>query len=806
MPEHGHANCPHCDTELEGGEATCPSCSGPLFGIAPKNPSDEAIEEQTEDYSDGALQVDSAIIDGVVVPVYTPPDSKDSDDDEGEAATQTAPDQPSSEGLDATELIQRGEALGLAGDYKPALDLFNQAIALDPSDHMAWFNRGVLNESMGDVPEAIKAFRIALDNNGEHGPSAANMSVLLDQLGRSDEAVPYAQTALLSFPGHPALVEMVERAGAAIPVYQIHESEEETADDGDSGDSEQLADGEDAETNWPEPSGFVRTLEASQATEKVAYSARSVSEVVGESPADSGLDALAEQAAQLIREGDAASALDLLRPELPGAAANHPRCWRIAAGAMARLDLNDSAKEAFSYALELDNSDAAAWFNLGALHRKDGDLEGAFTCFSTASELKGDYAKALNGLALVAVETGRIEAAIDAFRSLLIIDPSHASGIEFASLLIDLAEGEGKVLELVKSIPATLPAGPEMAGEALTHISADSHILRARALTLVGNHVDSVTLYRSLLEADKNNPDLWSGLAKALDAAGDAETAKKCRDKAATLLGEPTPDSVAIAGANAAFDTPVAEQEQVSAEQEIEGPEEDGEDEEAWADDVWDTTDETEDEPSADEDDSDAISTEEIVAHESVLDAVDDSGTEISIHTSDPVVKDAAASLHSQQSAMDEHQVLGDSSSVANQDIEWYNKGLELLSKEKYREALSCFDRALPTFKDDKAMAIKTLNGRGNCFYYLDEFKKAIECYYKAFSIDRALTTGAALYNMGTSYAELESYDNAIHCFEQSIGADVGEPLDGDNKNRTNEQIRRCRHLLKEQKRRVARA
>ena len=36
------------------------------------------------------------------------------------------------------------------------------------------------------------------------------------------------------------------------------------------------------------------------------------------------------------------------------------------------------------------------------------------------------------------------------------------------------------------------------------------------------------------------------------------------------------------------------------------------------------------------------------------------------------------------------------SNAIANQDIEWYNKGVGLIEDKKYREALSCFDRALP--------------------------------------------------------------------------------------------------------------
>ena len=185
--------------------------------------------------------------------------------------------------------------------------------------------------------------------------------------------------------------------------------------------------------------------------------------------------------------------------------------------------------------------------------------------------------------------------------------------------------------------------------------------------------------------------------------------------------------------------------------------------------------------------------------HEAALDTIESPEP---VETEErPEVDLAAAALEAQSQSMSDHTVLPDSSSVANQDIEWYNKGNELLNKDRYSEALSCFDRALPSFKDDKAMAIKILNGRGNCFYYLNQYKDAIENYYKAFGIDKSLTTGKALYNMGTAYAELESYDNAIHCFNQSIGKDVGEPLDGQNKKRAKEQIRLCKKLLKEQKR-----
>ena len=332
-----------------------------------------------------------------------------------------------------------------------------------------------------------------------------------------------------------------------------------------------------------------------------------------------------------------------------------------------------------------------------------------------------------------------------------------------------------------------------MAREALQYLPESESRLRARAYSIAGDHAESVTLWKGLLESNKEDADLWLGLSRSLSAAGSEDKAQACREKARALganIAESAPQPTIV-------QEPVQEPEPLEIpEQIITVPVDDlVVEEDPWA--AF---------SRADEDVADVpveITTDEIIAHESALDTVQ----EPEPVTYAPVSQEvdlAAAALEAQAGIMETHEVQSDSSSVANQDIEWYNKGLELLNKDRHQEALSCFDRALPSFKDDKAMAIKILNGRGNCFYYLNQYKEAIENYYKAFGIDKALTTGNALYNMGTAYAELESYDNAIHCFNQSMGKDVGEPLKGENKKRAKEQIRRCKLLIKEQKKRTA--
>jgi tetratricopeptide (TPR) repeat protein len=92
----------------------------------------------------------------------------------------------------------RGLALMLSGDPKKAIDVFDRAIASDPTLLEARFNRGVALLKLGENARASAEFeKIALDEHNLLRASAAyHNAVALDRLGRTADALVWADRAL----------------------------------------------------------------------------------------------------------------------------------------------------------------------------------------------------------------------------------------------------------------------------------------------------------------------------------------------------------------------------------------------------------------------------------------------------------------------------------------------------------------------------------------------------------------------------------------------------------------------------------
>lgn len=161
--------------------------------------------------------------------------------------------------------------------------------------------------------------------------------------------------------------------------------------------------------------------------------------------------------------------------------------------------------------------------------------------------------------------------------------------------------------------------------------------------------------------------------------------------------------------------------------------------------------------------------------------------------TPSPEVDLAKAALDAAQSVAMNTPQSTTSNAISNQDVAWFNQGVQLIDDKKYKEALSCFDRALPAFAGDDAMIIRILNNRGNAYYFLEDYPKCVESYHQAMLIRPTEVRGETLYNMGTAYAEMERYNDAIKCFEQAMPRGLSDEA----KRRAKDQIRRCNILQK---------
>jgi len=700
-------------------------------------------------------------------------------------------------------LLTVGEERSRNDDIKGALAAFNKAIALDPSCDMAWFNRGVLLEAQQDARGARQSFQICLDLNERHAPATANMAILLERIGDLEGAFSMAQKALEFFPGHPALVELSQRSkdsGLSVPI-EVMEPSVEVKQDFDMKTVEAIAEkagidnpeellqeavhhdhDDDDQLSIEELESAADVIVAQQEVVKEAPPVQVPTPVVPEpiqEEQELDIEVLVGEATEMLKSGDAKGALSLLKPHLKTIGARHPGAWRIAGGAMARMDLDNHAIAAMTHSQNLEPDHAPGWFNLGSVQQRSNLLSDAMASYKKALEADSTYVKAAEKLNILAKENGFIETFLESSRNLLSMEPNHAIKEEFVDMLIQLAVGENEVLDQVTGLPPTLPAGPEMAREALSHMSEEPTAHRALALSLNLQHGDSVLVWKALIQKDSQNGSNWRGLARALEQAGDLDTAQKCHAKANGLDGTvqqpativaPAPEPVsAMPQPEPALQptqvepAPIAEKQYAALPLETTPvqPAVEPVPQPTAANDLLMTPREAQVAPPSVE------YNQQVDLAKAALDAT------------------TAAAQNIPQSTT--------SNAISNQNVAWFNQGVQLIDDGKYREALSCFDKALPTFAGDDAMIIRILNNRGNAYYFLEEYPKCVESYHQAMLIRPTEVRGETLYNMGTAYAEMERYNDAVKCFQQAIprGLDIAATK------RAKDQIRRCNILQK---------
>ena len=689
------------------------------------------------------------------------------------------------------ELLDEGESHSRSNNPQEALVAFNKAIALDPSCDMAWFNRGVLLEAQQDARGARQAFQICLDLNPDHAPATANLAILLDRIGDEVGAAAMARRGLDFFPGHPSLTDVLTRTKNA-SVEEVPEAIESTITKAshhestlvnvmaDSGVTDSEAILSEAVHHDLDGDGHLDKEELQSAAEVVAATQKIEAEIqetieteIENTPLveEIDLDKLTAEATEMIRQGEPKKALALLKPHLKTIGANHAGAWRIAGGAMARMELDTHAIAALEHATRLEEGVASGWYNLGTLYARNDNQNKAIEAFENTIELDKRHLKARLKLVDYAKSSGNIGDVLSHGMAFLEVQDDALLRNEIIEHLLTCAEQEVAVLENITGIPPTMPEAPQLAQYALDFLTPGASEQRARAMTLKGDNIEAVKVWKELIQTDKENSGLWKGLARSLEAAGDLETAQRCHSKANEIES----------GIQAQPETaPEPSHEQETFTQ---PPLEPVQNEFITPQPVPAVTEE-----------------EKSIANDLLLSPVQ---PRVQQTREEPRVEVdlAKAALDATAIITSSAQMSVGSSSVANQDISWYNQGVQLIEDGKFREALSSFDRALPSFANDNEMVIRILNGRGNAYYFMEEYPACVESYHKAMMIDPSNVRGQTLYNMGTAYAEMERFADAIKCYEQAMP----RGLSPEESSRAKEQIRRCTILEKERKKKLSR-
>lgn len=701
------------------------------------------------------------------------------------------------EAPDVSDLLREGEALSRGRNYGEALDRFNRAIAMDPSSSMAWYNRGVLLEGQRDAKGAKQSFTICLDLEPDHAPATANLAVLLERMGDAEGAGAMATRALTHYPDHPELLDIRRRCQTGqtvepdLPVQRptptaTWEDEHLTKAMDKAGVTDAQAVLEESSHHDTDGDGVLDQEELERAASVVAAQ-QHVQETMVEDDADATpppveappivaepehhqptLEDLVNQAKGELDAGHPKAAIGLLRDRLRTDGAEDIEAWITAATAMHRLNLEDHALGAAQHSIRIDDQRPEGWVLVGDVHAAKGETNAAIEAYTKALERGANDDVAARRWPLLS-RNEHPDVWFEEAMTRLGPEAPTDDRVALAAWMLDLGEGEVTALEHLPDQPPTLPEAPELGAQVILLLANDAPRLRARAHSLQLQHLEAIGLWKAEVTKDSADGSAWTGMARALEAAGELDKAAKCHARAQQMSTSSTEQSMTpVTDEPSTEDAATHTVVDLSPAPEFQSP--------------------TESEASEDIDSAASL----------LLSAPAPEPVQTE-PTLNPQVDLAAAALEATSNIAAPSRTTTPEQD-AQQGREWFNRGTQLLEDKKYREALSCFDKSLSLLADDEEKVILVLNARGNCYYYMEDYPKCVDAYYQAMMIRPAQVRGQTLYNMGVAYAEMERYDDAIKCFEQ--GESRG--LTPDEIALAKEQIRRCKILRKEKEKRAA--
>jgi tetratricopeptide (TPR) repeat protein len=113
---------------------------------------------------------------------------------------------------DGRNLASLAQALGRLGRWPEAERAYADCEAAGHRDARALYNHGLALERLDRLEDAADLYRRAVEVDSTFADAWNNLGVLAARAGRLDEAVPLWETALARAPGHPRVLENLQRA------------------------------------------------------------------------------------------------------------------------------------------------------------------------------------------------------------------------------------------------------------------------------------------------------------------------------------------------------------------------------------------------------------------------------------------------------------------------------------------------------------------------------------------------------------------------------------------------------------------
>ena len=571
-----------------------------------------------------------------------------------------------------SEVLDAARSYADAGNLLLAAEKFNEAVIVYPSNATAWYGLGVVQANRGMTNEAIDAFENSHSISPGHGATAANLAVLLES-SNPKRASKMARMAV-------KIVGDVDELVRISRLFDHTEAQEEVM------------------------------LEAAPVEEEVMLEAAPVEEEVFiQSIPSTTLNDLIDTAREMLRNGEPADALELVKPRLQTDGSDDPMLWSICGTCLSMVGNEVEAIQAMEYSISIGEDTAKTHYNLAQLLRRNGRKVDAMQSLANALLSDSEHVNSLIALGEMRLEAGNSDEAISIWNRALGFDPENSISERIFEL-----ESKNNIEDVEEEPEAQEDEQEDEPYEVQVSIedTMANRISIARELSESGDHVSAVNAWKILLEEDRQSSDIWNGMADALSAAGHVDRAFQCSQRAKAI-------------------------------------------EEAIAND------------------------EEIEIEEGAIDLI----------TAGEEAKERLDNIEPTENE------------DVNISIEWYNRGVGLLGEGQPIEALNCFEKAIGSApREELSLRVKSQGGRGHALYQLGRYGDSIRSYHTAISMDPSGVTARMLYNMGSSYAALELFEDAIKCFTQSMQ----RGLDDEDNELCRKQISRCKILAKEQSRRVS--